>query len=288
MTEDRPFDALFLSVGASKCGTTWLYSVMQAHPELYFTPEKELHYFHFSYGHEAILSDERRMANANARVLGRIDPARSNIRVVKRNLQFLDAYFDDPVDDKWYANLFRAKRPGQYSCDFSNFHALLPAHAWHEIAGKCGKLRVLYTMRNPLDRLWSHLKFHLQVTGQADQLDSWSPEEFYAFAKRPFIWDNCEYGDALRKMTAGLSRQMLYVQFYEDLFSRPDEALASLEDFLGIRAHEYPSEKIVKKVNVSAERPMPDFFPELFDTDIERIASEVEELGYELPTNWRR
>jgi len=36
---------LFLSVGAMKAGTTWLYKQLQYHPEIYFTPEKEIHYF---------------------------------------------------------------------------------------------------------------------------------------------------------------------------------------------------------------------------------------------------
>ncbi|GGX46638.1 hypothetical protein GCM10007385_12790 [Tateyamaria omphalii] len=283
---DRPFGALFLSVGASKCGTTWLYSVLQTHPQLHFTPEKELHYFHYKYGNKGILSNQRRMKNAQARVLSRIDPEASNIRRVRHQMLFLGDYFSDPIDDTWYANLFRLKRAGAYSCDFSNFHALLPAHAWGEIADRSEKLRVLFTMRDPLDRLWSHIKFHLEVTGQATALDTWTPEEFWAFAKRPFIWDNCEYGHALRKMTNGLGTDMLHVQFYEDLFDRTDDTLATLEGFLGVDAFEYPAERLVRKVNVSPRRPMPDFFPDLFGPEVDRIRREVEELGYTPPKSW--
>ncbi len=36
---------LFLGVGAMKSGTTWLYDVMSRHPEIYFSYEKEIHYF---------------------------------------------------------------------------------------------------------------------------------------------------------------------------------------------------------------------------------------------------
>ncbi|MDD9720303.1 sulfotransferase [Sulfitobacter sp. PR48] len=288
MSENKPFGDLFLSVGASKCGTTWLYWVMASHPELHFTPEKELHYFHYKYGQEAILSNERRLQNATARVLSRIDPARSDIHQVRRNLRFLDAYLNEPINDIWYANLFRAKRRGTYSCDFSNFSALLPAQAWPEIAANCDKLRVLFTMRDPMDRLWSHVKFHLQVTGQVDKLDTWSPEEFRTFARRPFIWDNCEYGVALRKMTAGLRPEMLHVQYYEDLFLDTGATLGALESFLGIAPRSYPSDRLERKVNATLERPMPDFFPDLFGPDLDRIASEVEDLGYTLQKSWRR
>jgi hypothetical protein len=261
---------------------------MATHPELHFTPEKELHYFHYKYGHPGILSDERRLKNAVARVLARIDPARSDIQQVRRNLRFLDAYLSSPVDDDWYASLFRAKRAGAYSCDFSNFHALLPAHAWAEIAARCEKLRVLFTLRDPMSRLWSHVKFHLQVTGQADSLDTWGPEEFRTFARRPFIWDNCEYGIALRKMTNALAPDMVHVQFYEDLFSHTGTTLAALETFLGIAARSYPQDRLERKVNATPERPMPDFFPDLFGADLDRITREVEDLGHRVPTSWQR
>lgn len=35
----------FLGIGAQKCGTTWLYSLLNAHPRLYFPPAKELHFW---------------------------------------------------------------------------------------------------------------------------------------------------------------------------------------------------------------------------------------------------
>lgn len=35
----------FLGIGAQKCGTTWLYSLLNNHPRLYFPPAKELHFW---------------------------------------------------------------------------------------------------------------------------------------------------------------------------------------------------------------------------------------------------
>ena len=35
---------LFLSIGAMKAGTTWLYSLLESHPQIQFTPEKEIHF----------------------------------------------------------------------------------------------------------------------------------------------------------------------------------------------------------------------------------------------------
>jgi hypothetical protein len=41
------------------------------------------------------------------------------------------------------------------------------------VAAKCDRLKVLYSMRDPVQRLWSHTKFHLQLTGHLDKLDLW-------------------------------------------------------------------------------------------------------------------
>ena len=34
-------EKLFLSIGAMKAGTTWLYSLLERHPQINFTPEKK-------------------------------------------------------------------------------------------------------------------------------------------------------------------------------------------------------------------------------------------------------
>jgi hypothetical protein len=52
---------LFLSVGAMKAGTTWLYEQLKDHPEIYFTPEKEIHYFANKVGIENQLNHRNRI-----------------------------------------------------------------------------------------------------------------------------------------------------------------------------------------------------------------------------------
>lgn len=54
---------LFLSVGAMKVGTTWLYGQLKDHPDIHFTPEKEIHYFANKVGIESQLSHVNRIKN---------------------------------------------------------------------------------------------------------------------------------------------------------------------------------------------------------------------------------
>ena len=157
-----------------KAGTTWLYAVLARHPELLFTMEKEIHYFYHCYIDNSFLSEERRLKEARHRYVARFDPATANIDGVRQNLHWVTAYLDRPISDVWYRNLFQMRKKHVYACDFSNLNSHLPTKAWPEIASKTEKLRVLYTMRDPIKRLWSHSKFQLQLINQLENLDTLS------------------------------------------------------------------------------------------------------------------
>lgn len=286
MGEQKLFGNLFLSVGAMKAGTTWLYAVLERHPKLHFCPEKEIHYFYHHYLDRNQLSETRRLEQARNRYLFRFDPTKANIDRVRLNLHWVSAYLDRVVDDHWYANLFQMRDMETYACDFSNLNTHLPVEAWPQIEAKCNQLRVLYTMRDPLKRLWSHAKFHLQITGQVDVLNEWSPRQFERFVRQKFIWDNAEYGKALARFKSGLSAENLKVIFYEDLHRDQRGTLRQIEEFLGIAPFNYPDELLKRRFTESVKHPMPDFFPDLFAEDIARIKSEIEAQGFTLPDSW--
>lgn len=288
-TTDAPsaplIDRLFIGAGAMKAGTTWAYQVLDRHPDIFFSFEKEIHYFYAAHVDRGVLSDRARMANVRDKYL-RIDPDRNHASGVRAKLRWAANYVDGPVDDLWYLNLFAFRRTERYAADFSNLYALLPAEAWARVAARVGELRVLYTMRHPVRRLWSHVKFHLAVTGQADALDHWGPGEVEAFARRPFIWDNAEYGRALRRMREGLPAGAVMAVFYEDIHADRTAFLARVEGFLGLAPHDYPEGLVDRRVNSGADRPMPGWFPALFADDFARIAREVEAEGLALPESW--
>ncbi|MBZ8117990.1 sulfotransferase [Roseovarius sp. LXJ103] len=286
MSQGKLLGTLFLGVGAMKAGTTWLYTVLDQHPELHFCPEKEVHYFYHRYANASQLSETRRLENVRERYLLRFDPERANIDRVRQNLHWISAYLSGPVDDHWYRGLFQMRRHHRYACDFSNLSAHLPADVWPRIEAGCDRLRVLYTMRDPLKRLWSHTKFHLQITGQLEALEAWGPTEFEEFVRHPFIWDNAEYGRVLRSLGAGLSQGAWQAFFYEEMHADQRGTLARIENFLGVAQFDYPQALLDRRVTESVQHPMPSFFADLFAQDIARIKAEVCAEGYALPATW--
>ena len=283
---DKIFPKLFLSVGAMKAGTTWLYAVLSRHPGLHFAMEKEIHYFYHKYVNDGFLSEERRMTEARNRYILRFDPTKSNIDAVRQNMMWVSAYLDRPINDSWFRNLFQIRRSEVYACDFSNLNCHLPAEAWPEIDQQSEKLRVLYTMRDPIKRLWSHTKFQMQMTNQVDKLDTWTPEDFRSFVKQDHVWKNAEYGKSLRSFKSGLAPEKYKVIFYEDLHADQRGTLRQIEEFLDLPPFEYPQAIMEKRFTESVKHEMPAFFPELFADDVARIRSEIEAEGYTLPASW--
>lgn len=284
---DEPLiDRLFLGAGAMKAGTTWLYSVLDRHPGIHFTPEKEIHYFYARHVKPDILSDRARLENVKRKYLG-FEPAVAHSGMVRNRLRWAANYLDGPVDDHWYRGLFALRRGEAWCADFSNLYALLPERAWSRIAALAGELRVIYTMRDPVERLWSHVKFHLKVTGQDGALDRWSPREVDRFLRQPFIWDNAEYGAAVRRMRAGLpDPDALLLVFHEDLHADERGGLARIEAHLGLPPHDFPPSLLGRRVNATQPKPVPDWFRALVAGDAARIGGELRDLGLSPPASW--
>lgn len=286
MNNSPMFDQVFLSIGAMKAGTTWLYSVLNHHPDLHFTPEKEIHYFYSRYVDRKILDERKRLQNAKLKYLSRFDPQKADAGRVRNRLHWVSNYLSQPIDDHWYRNLFLMNRKQKWSCDFSNLNALLPAEAWPQIQANCRELRVLYTLRDPIKRLWSHTKFHMQVTGKSEEMEQWSPRQYRSFAKQSFIFRNSEYGSVLRNLKSGLQPKNMKVIFYEELHANQRTTLRQIEDFLDIQNFDYPQFSLEKRPNESSKVEMPDFFPSLFSKEVDRIKREISDLGYTIPSAW--
>ena len=67
-----------------KAGTTWLYSLLERHPQIHFTPEKEIHFLAHHYLDKKHLLEEHRQHRAKKR-LGNIDNLRPERQEIIRS-----------------------------------------------------------------------------------------------------------------------------------------------------------------------------------------------------------
>ena len=126
----RMLHKLFLSVGAMKAGTTWLYDKFKLHPEIHFGFEKELHFHAQKYGVGNPLSLERRRRRAEV-VLRKLLKSHEHRREVERCIRWYVHFVGGPVDDDWFEQLMTMDRSGDgYIADFSNLTCHLKSDHW--------------------------------------------------------------------------------------------------------------------------------------------------------------
>ncbi|MBB5210599.1 sulfotransferase [Microbulbifer hydrolyticus] len=304
-----PVSKLFLSVGAMKAGTTFLYNVFQKHPDLYFTPEKELHYFAHTNGlsrklqkplsptlfntissnltrkHTILSTDFRRhrlsmvMHNRYAKLK---DP--EELRDIVR--WYSDKYLTSPVNDAWFESVF-ADVGDRYACDFSNYHALLSPRGWDHVKRLAPKLRVIYVLRHPVARLWSHIKFDLIHSGRKHELENFSLKDLEAKLTETGISSHSRYGDIAQQLKGNLSSNELKIIPFESFIENFESSVREIEEFLEIKQHTYTHVNTHKKSNPSIDLTLP---PALYERLREAVRPELkklEQLGIQIPESYK-
>lgn len=289
---------LFLCVGAAKTGTTWLYSMIRKNPDLWFTPEKELHY-HFSvHGRFDRLTQEirdRKLERASEWAAG---PGREAANPEAR-LDWYRRYAAGPVSDDWYRDLFAGAPEGAWASDFSPSTSLIPDAGWEAVARFAPEIRVVYILREPAARLWSHTKFHAMFIDGFDEFQRMSLAEMERFIDRYNLTEDGDYGSHLRRIYDQMPRENVLLIRYDQIARHPRKVLREVEAHLGIRRTPIRTDRLAERVNVSEEVKRPKGFGDVYrkrfalemDLLVEqgvRFARPWAELHSEGPMSWLR
>jgi len=273
---------LFLSAGAMKAGTTWLYSVLEKHPDLYFTPEKEIHFLSDYYLKTEVISDINRLQRSK---IGLNQDVTNHVGIYRLYARWYAMYLEKPDNFHWYKRVFSLNKQKKYNCDFSNLTCHLSKENWEDLQNNVDSLKVIYILRDPLKRYWSHIKFHHEFMGKEINFLNWTKDQFKTFLEKPFMKVNGEYHVHLKNMQDALGENFKYF-FFKDMVSSSNEFLKELELFLDVTNIEYDSNLITKKVNTSKKIEMPAAFAEVCKPIVEKEYGLLVANGIEIPQFW--
>ena len=151
----------FLCIGAQRTGTTWLYKNLKNHPEVWMPLVKEIHYF-----------DEKENYNS----LPPLDRFNYNYRRYKRRWFLINAslkkksgqfnpdfkkfpwyakYLLNFRNDTWYASLFE-RGAGKTLGEITPEYAILSPESVADIHRLMPDAKIIFIMRDPMQRAWSH------------------------------------------------------------------------------------------------------------------------------------
>lgn len=213
----------FLCIGAHKSGTTWLYENLKRHPGIWLPPVKEVHFFDGTPGLPKI-AQRLNQAIAETIASGRIDdPAK---------LDYLRKYvLDQPKDVAWYRRLFEPAG-GRLAGDITPAYAALPDATVAKVRSILPDVRIIFMMRNPIDRAWSHFRFNAG-TYKFD-LSAYGFEQFRRHVDSPASESRTAYMRTIATWETCYPRDRILYAFHDDVETNPDALLRAVCGFLGV------------------------------------------------------
>ena len=250
---------VFLVAGAAKAGTTSIWNALRRHPECHMREVKELHYFDkLCFGHpDRRAALNRRIQETESRRSWRISERRRNRGIIRDCRDWLGAFDGRTRDDDAYLDYLLDGRTSQTVIgEATPAYATLPEPMMHEVAGLTPTLKIQFVMRDPIERLWSHIC--MAARGQArdgagtkelalglvrETLDEKAP----AFARAS------DYRGIVTRIKAAFERSNRLLSFFETLFY--PRGFAAISDFLGISAFRQTEERNVLNQGRKIEMP---------------------------------
>jgi hypothetical protein len=215
----------FLCIGMPKAGTAWLYDQLQAHPDFWIPPVKEMHYL-----------DREVPVNLRARKFLKLPtPERRLAKRGKgeREWQFLQAVRNPerrPRDLEFYASLFRLKGD-QLSGDITPSYSLLPEALIAEVMARFPQLKVILLVRDPVARAWSH--FAMQLRGdKVEESVLRDPAKLRAILGKSKPTQRGEPVPVVKRWTRYVPHSQFRVYFFDDLQATPDILRRDILTFL--------------------------------------------------------
>lgn len=290
-----PFRGYCLCVGAAKTGTTWLFEQLRSSNEMHFAPEKEIHYFFSRYGNFNRLPPAERFRKLNAFITrsslnfsppqNEIDYAR-NFASFQRNLDWYQMFAQGPVTQSWYRSLFYGASAHQYACDFSPSTSKISLDGIYAIRKMSPNVKIIYILRNPAERLWSHVKFHAQYLGNFAEVEKYSPGELVSFIKKYSLHEDGLYANYLQRFLSVFDRSDIMVIDYSEIKNNSMDLLTRICSFLEIN-HLDISNKEHLKFNESPKMDMPAGLFDSFKAEMSMQTDILEDLGYSFVSEWR-
>lgn len=249
----------FLCIGAQKAGTTWLYKNLRHHREIWLPPIKEIHYFdHFLY-HQFPFSKDfnrdgiwfkrfKKMWIQQFKLLLR---GRCDFQVWKWGIKF---FFKTRTLD-WYSSIFepgKGRRTGDITPAYSTLSLNEVAYVKKVLPGA----KIVFFMRNPIDRAWSSARMALKRED-----GNWGTDiESFALKiiNSQFQLLRGNYLRTLKNWQSYYSKECFFIGFFEELSACPEDLLLRLYKFLGVSSSdEFIPKEIRNNVNPSMDVLIP-------------------------------
>ena len=210
----------------------------------------------------------------------------------KKELHYWDIHFPSGAPLAGYENTFAAM-PQSVRGEITPGYAILPTGTIATIKDRYPELRLLLTLRNPLERAWSNAKMYLVLQkiimneSEVDRIDdAWYVEHFNS----ELSLRRGDYRTCLDNWLKHFERPQLLLSLYEDLLDDPRAFLARSCTHIGVDPGFYgqvDEQTIRQRVGITAHPTIrASLLPRLKDIYMDKIILLSDYLGIDLVARW--
>ncbi len=273
----------FLGIGAQRAGTSWLYSQLIKHPEIWMPPVKEIHFFarfqHYPSPNDlATTSPHSRIFGSKSRERLRVIAGIKAIseHVMKGNLhqaRWWSKWTFGYYNEDWYSGLFSLAESHKECGEITPSYSILEDEDIAKIKALNPDMKIIFIIRNPIERAWSAIRFHVH-SGANLRLDS--SDEIISVLKHPAMFLRGDYERTLDNFLKFFDSSQILVCFYDAIKNDPTGLMSNITEFIFVNPF---SETVINNkvpVNPSPAYTMPikvrDYLHKTYDPIIKRIA----------------
>lgn len=238
-------ETVLYCIGATKAGTSWLYRYLHDHPHCAMPAVKEAHYWD-TFDADALEKQttayrvrlrEMRAAKVDAHEAGQGWKVKNLDRRINEMKNLLDTLEGDRAGDTAYRAWLTGDRgTPELVADMTPNYATLSDDVLARMVALTPQTKVVFLIRDPLDRLWSHIRMQARRQQQAHEVyEKKANNILYRMLNRDqerHILERGDYPKIIRRLRRVVPEAQLRVQFTEDMLTT--NGVAPLCDFLGI------------------------------------------------------
>ncbi|MBR7800223.1 sulfotransferase [Undibacterium fentianense] len=275
-----PRKSFLLGIGAQKAGTSWLHRYLNSHPQVNMGFVKEYHIFDALTIDEAYLKERYLVARLRQGEQVSATPIDKTIALFLTNTQH---YFD------YFSHLLNSNKTclltGDITPSYSGLSASTMAKIRAEILARGLDMKVVFIMRDPVERCISAMRMGLRNRGLHPSLEQEEHALRNLYASRPYLM-RTNYHATIANLEEVFPPNEIHYAFYEHLFN--DQSMQKLTQFLGINDEPADFEKTFNvsrtsnQIGTHLQREVALHYTDVYHS----LASRFGEQN--LPMNWQR
>lgn len=245
----------FLGIGAQKCATSWLWVNLRHHPEIWMPPVKELHFFDHLYAEANRRWTTKHIEKAVLQSL-KWHANHDELNDLRFFRYMSDLATEELFTEAWYERAFdRPAAKGKVLGDITPEYCTIPDEGVKYVRSYLGQdLKIIMLIRDPIDRALSQVRMNASRRGI--KLSPTEPKGWNRIVSEPSILNRGDYRHSVSTWEDHFPAENILYLPYGRVREEPNELMAEVGEFLGLRPFEYEGLKnVVHKTNLQIAPP---------------------------------